>query len=101
MKPQLQPCVGGIGNEEYRFDFLLESKQLGQNDKEWYSGLTAVKEGKILIMSDDLLTDSLQALSRLLEKHYGQKDLMLIDEYGIPFNNALCSRILISFGIIF
>ena len=76
-----------IGNEACRFGFLTESEQLGQNDKELYLGITAVKDGKYL-MTDDVLTDSLKTLSLLLEKHYGQKVLLLIDEYDVPLDKA-------------
>ena len=76
-----------VGNEACRFDFLAESERLGQNDKELYSGLTEVKDGKFL-MTDDLLTDSLQTLSQLLEKHYGQKVILLLDEYDVPLDKA-------------
>ena len=76
-----------IGNEACRFDFLAESDRLGQNDKGLYSGLADVKDGKFL-MTDDLLTDSLQTLSQLLEKHYGQKVILLLDEYDVPLDKA-------------
>ena len=77
-----------IGNEACRFGFLTESERLGQNDKELYMGLTAVKDGKYL-MTDGVLTDSLKTLSLLLEKHYGQKAILLIDEYDVPLDKAL------------
>ena len=35
-------------------------------------------------MSDELLKDSMQMLSYLLQKHYGQEVIMLIDEYDVP-----------------
>lgn len=76
-----------IGNEACRFGFLNESEGLSQNDKELYSGLTAVKNGKYT-MPDDALIDSLKTLSRLLEKHYGQKVILLIDEYDVPLDKA-------------
>ena len=76
-----------IGNEASRFRFLSESDQLGQNDKELYQGLTAVKDGRFL-MTDDILADSLKTLSLLLEKHYGQKVILLIDEYDVPLDKA-------------
>ena len=76
-----------IGNEACRFGFLTKSERLGQNDKELYMGLTAVKDGKYL-MTDGVLTDSLKTLSLLLEKHYGQKAILLIDEYDVPLDKA-------------
>ena len=76
-----------IGNEACRFDFLTESERLSQNDKELYMGLTTVKDGKYL-MTDDVLTDSLKTLSLLLEKHYAQKTILLIDEYDVPLDKA-------------
>ena len=39
-----------IGNVASHFGFLAESGKLGQNDKELYLGLTAVKDGKYLML---------------------------------------------------
>ena len=39
-------------------------------------------------MTDAALSDSLQTLSGLLEKHYGQKTILLIDEYDVPLDKA-------------
>ena len=39
-------------------------------------------------MTDGVLTDSLKTLSLLLEKHYGQKAILLIDEYDVPLDKA-------------
>ena len=39
-------------------------------------------------MADDILIDSLRILSELLEKHYGKKVIVLIDEYDVPLGKA-------------
>ena len=49
--------------------------------------MTAVRDGRLL-MADDILIDSLRILSELLEKHYGKKVIVLIDEYDVPLGKA-------------
>ena len=39
-------------------------------------------------MSDVILIDSLETLSQLLAQHYGQKVILLIDEYDVPLDKA-------------
>lgn len=72
-----------IGDEAMRFQFLSESVRLSEDEKERYRQLVAIDpDGKRqFAMSDDALTDSLRTLCRLLYKHYGQKAILLIDEY--------------------
>ena len=79
-----------IGKEAMRFQFLLDSNKLTDKEKELYDQLTNVdKERKQLFqMSDSVLEESLYILSRLLEKHYGQKTVILIDEYDVPLARA-------------
>lgn len=39
-------------------------------------------------MSEEVLKDSLLTLTQLLYKHYGQKVVLLIDEYDVPLDKA-------------
>lgn len=74
-----------IGNEALRFHFLLESDKLSEGDKTQYSRLITMGRGEEpgFIMSDEVFTDSLLTLTRLLQKHYDQKPILLIDEYDV------------------
>ena len=55
--------------------------------KEQYKGLTIIEDGSF-VFSKDKLISSLQLLSQLLYKHYGQKVVILIDEYDVPLDKA-------------
>lgn len=39
-------------------------------------------------MDEKMLISSLQVLSQLLYKHFGQKAIILIDEYDVPLDKA-------------
>ena len=79
-----------IGNEAMRFQFLLESDRLSGTEKKQYAQLLHVdvsgKQG--FIMPDEVLAGSLRTLAYLLCKHYGQKVILLIDEYDVPLDKA-------------
>ena len=79
-----------IGNEASRFDFLKNSVNLSDNDKEAYAQLTEVgpAQGGFYTMTEGMAATSLKILSQLLEKHYGQKVILLIDEYDVPLDKA-------------
>ena len=82
-----------IGNEAGRFRFLRDSEKLDEDDKNSYNQLinVEVKGSSKYAMPDDTLVDSLRTLSLLLEKHYGQKVILLIDEYDVPLDKAFQS----------
>ncbi|MDE6890461.1 MAG: ATP-binding protein [Lachnospiraceae bacterium] len=77
-----------VGNEAMRFQFLLESGKLTQMERKRYEALINIDETGAFTMSDELLIDSLYTLSQLLQKHYGQNAVILIDEYDVPLQKA-------------
>ena len=70
-----------ISNEFRRHAFILKDERL-ENEKEEYM--------KIVKKSDDmsLYATSLRFLSHCLEKYYGKKTIILIDEYDVPLENS-------------
>ncbi len=79
-----------IGNEALQFQFLEKSDKLSDKDKGNYKRLITLgeKDQPAFIMSNDVLEDSLRTLTYLLHKHYGQKAILLIDEYDVPLDKA-------------
>ncbi len=65
-----------------KFCFLLESEKLNEHDKAAYRDLLDKK------MNEGTLGSSLRQLSGMLEKHYGTKVILLIDEYDVPLAKA-------------
>ena len=70
-----------IFDEASRFQFLLNSDKLTEYDKIPLRPL--IERDK-----DEDITSSLKQLCRLLEKHYGKKVILLIDEYDVPLDKA-------------
>lgn len=81
-----------IGNEAMRFQFLTNCEKLSEKEKTAYEQLTEINTntgtGGVFAMSEDTLSASLQTLSGLLEKYYGKKVILLIDEYDVPLDKA-------------
>lgn len=71
-----------ISEEANRLHFLENSDNLTANDKSLFHELTDYR------MCDTTQIYSLRDLTRLLEKHYGQKVIVLIDEYDVPLAKA-------------
>ena len=65
-----------------KMQYLLESERLTDADKKLYSCFLYNE------MNDGELLSSLRILSELLEKHHGQKVIVLIDEYDVPLAKA-------------
>ena len=80
-----------IGNEALRFyDLLINSGRLNDIEKKQYKQLIKVDttSTESFIMPDSVLMGSLKTLSALLQKHYGERVIVLIDEYDVPLAKA-------------
>lgn len=79
-----------IGNEAMKYYDLLAGDRITSEEKEVYRQLITVDTSgeSIYAMSDAVLMGSLKTLSVLLEKHYGRKVVILIDEYDVPLAKA-------------
>ena len=71
-----------INEEARRFQFLLDSDRLSKQDKRDFE-LLFDRE-----MADDTLFSSIKLISELLQKHYGHKVIILVDEYDVPLAKA-------------
>lgn len=76
-----------IGREAERYSFLGDSDRLSENEKEQYKAVIALQDGKYS-MDENVLISSLRLLSHLLFQHYGEKTVILIDEYDVPLDKA-------------
>ena len=77
-----------IGKEAMRFQFLMQSENLTEIEKSQYRALVNTDKTGAFTMPDELLKDSLQMLSQLLQKHHHQSVVILIDEYDVPLDKA-------------
>ena len=77
-----------IGNEAIRFSFLADSDRLNRTERWQYEKLIELDPRGDFAMSQELLENSLWLLSSFLHKHYGQKTVILIDEYDVPLHKA-------------
>lgn len=71
-----------IRAEASRLRLLLNSEKIAEDDKQ--SLVRILEEND----TPDDVRESLKMLSSLLYKHYGQKAIILIDEYDVPLDKA-------------
>ena len=76
-----------VGREARRFQFLLDSDKLTEDDKNIYRTIISLQHGQYA-MNQTMLASSLRILSDLLFHHYGKKTIILIDEYDVPLDKA-------------
>ncbi|MCD7714917.1 MAG: ATP-binding protein [Lachnospiraceae bacterium] len=79
-----------IAKEAMRFRFILDSNKLYEEEKDQYRQIIKIDDSLngTFAMSESTITSSLNTLSQLLEKYYGQKVIILIDEYDVPLAKA-------------
>ena len=73
---------GIIREEALRLSFLKYSEELDADDLRSFLRILSEED-----TSADMVS-SLRMLCTLLEKHYGQKPILLIDEYDVPLDKA-------------
>ena len=71
-----------IRAEAFRMEHLAQSNKVSEKELQAFLRLLDEKDTK-----DDIL-DSLKTFSSLLYQHYGQKTVLLIDEYDVPLDKA-------------
>lgn len=75
--------MGGIiRREARRLQFLLDSGSLSAFDKDYMKSFLGPD------LDEQTQEESLAAFSELLYKHFGQKVIILIDEYDVPLDKA-------------
>ena len=75
-----------IRNEARRLAVLRDSSKLTGEEKNTYIKLTGDEA------RPSGIAESLQLLCTLLEKHYGRKAILLIDEYDVPLDKAYSNK---------
>ncbi len=67
-----------------RFDFLLEGQTLKEDEKEFFHSVSSD-------MSDSVAACALRELSQYFYRYYGEKAVILLDEYDTPLQEAWVS----------
>ncbi|MCL1917628.1 MAG: ATP-binding protein [Peptococcaceae bacterium] len=65
-----------------RLSFLADSPHITERDKRTFDAML------MQTVTQPQLEDSLKFLSRILKKHYGEKAIILVDEYDVPLDKA-------------
>ena len=71
-----------ISEEARRLSILETSNRLDHNERQIFQKLLQPE------MGEEVIAYSIRELTELLEKHYGEKVIVLIDEYDVPLAKA-------------
>ncbi len=79
-----------IRDEARRFRFMLEEGRLSEEEERDYRALieTLPMQNLSIPASEGIVRGSLLLLSKIISRHYGQKIVLLIDEYDVPLDKA-------------
>ncbi len=76
-----------IGREALKYNEILSDDKLTGEEKSLYKAIIEVTNGEFA-MDDMVLRNSIMNLTHILEKYYGRKVILLIDEYDVPLDKA-------------
>ncbi|MCI8723092.1 MAG: AAA family ATPase [Ruminococcus sp.] len=80
--PEARKSICQIIKKLYnKYDFLLESSHLNEDERKMYNHIS-------IDMENHIAANSLSALSDYLMRYYGKKVLILLDEYDTPMQEA-------------
>ena len=65
-------------------DYLLAGDLLNEREKKYYQEIE-------LGMGSDLATDAIHTMAGFMQRHYGQKVIIILDEYDTPMHDAWIS----------
>ncbi len=80
--PEARKSICQIIKKLYnKYDFLLESSHLNEDERKMYNHIS-------IDMENHIAANSLSALSDYLMRYYGKKVMILLDEYDTPMQEA-------------
>ena len=76
---------GRIANLCRSHKYLLASENVDENDRKDFLALADRADGE---PTDDMLSNSIALLMRMMQDHFGKQVILLIDEYDVPIAKA-------------
>ena len=81
MEYKITKVIADLYNEN---DFLLEEDILSENEQEYYKSIKVGMESKVA-------TGAIHSMAGFLQRYYGKKVIILLDEYDTPMQEAWLS----------